>query len=503
MFSEEDIQQITERGLTVEAVRDQIDRFQTGYPFLKMIRPATIGDGIIKVTEPNNHIDDFHKQLDTIGMIRFIPASGAASRMFKSLFEFSMESGTTEMPPDVNAFIQGLEILALTPDLEQKIAESGRSLQALLELQKYREVIQDILRPEGLNYGNLPKALIKFHRYSGRNRTALEEHLVEGAMYNKDQQGVVRIHFTISPEHRQPFQDLLKSVQSIYEQKFGVQYSIDFSYQKPATDTIAVDLSNQPFRDGKGHLLFRPGGHGALLENLNDLDADLIFIKNIDNVSPDRLKEPTVTYKKVLAGILLQIRSRIFSYLNRLESNQEVSTEFLEEVDAFLMNELYIEYKKPSHVKSADHIRYMITKLNRPIRVCGMVRNEGEPGGGPFFAENADGTISLQVVESSQIDLSVDKNRRLMEQATHFNPVDLVCSVKDHHGKKFDLRRFRDENTGFISTKSSEGKDLKALEWPGLWNGAMSDWNTIFVEVPIETFNPVKTINDLLRPMHQ
>ena len=367
----------------------------------------------------------------------------------------------------------------------------------------HRKVVAALLNPEGLNFGQLPKGLLLFHLYADDTvRTPLEEHLVEGALYAQDEDKNVHVHFTVSPEHRELFMAKVASVVARYEAEFGVKYDITFSEQKASTDTIAADKDNNPFRDTDGSLVFRPGGHGALIENLNDLDADVVFIKNIDNVVPDRLKDDTVTYKKLLAGVLVSLQAQAFAYLRRLDEGSCTDEELQEMVD-FLQNKLCCQHPAIETLKGDILVTYLKKKLNRPMRVCGMVQNVGEPGGGPFLAYNADGTVSLQILESSQIDMDNPVKKAMFLEGTHFNPVDLVCAIKDYKGEKFDLPTFVDKSTGFISSKSTGGRSLKALELPGLWNGAMSDWNTIFVEVPLTTFNPVKTVNDLLRDQHQ
>ena len=359
-----------------------------------------------------------------------------------------------------------------------------------------------MLESAGLNYGALPKGLLKFHRYADGVRTPLEEHLVEGALYAAGETGEVNVHFTVSTEHRALFEKLVAAKAAEYEAKYGTTYHISFSEQKPSTDTVAADMENKPFRDKDGKLLFRPGGHGALIENLNDLDADIVFIKNIDNVVPDRLKADTVTYKKLLAGVLVTLQKQAFEYLELLDGGH-YSHEQLETIIRFVQQQLRCRRTDLKELEDADLVIYLRKKLNRPMRVCGMVKNVGEPGGGPFLAYNPDGTISLQILESSQIDMNDPEKKAMFEKGTHFNPVDLVCAVRDYKGNKFDLLKHVDKATGFISYKSKNGKDLKALELPGLWNGSMSDWNTVFVEVPLSTFNPVKTVNDLLREQHQ
>jgi len=347
---------------------------------------------------------------------------------------------------------------------------------------------------------------VKFHTYGGNTRTPMEEHMVEGAGYSRDNQDRVKIHFTVSPEHQNGFIDLLDQIRTEYEQQYGVQYEISFSQQKPATDAIAVDLNNEPFREMDGSLLFRPAGHGALLENLNDLDADLIFIKNIDNVLPDRLKKDTTDYKKALAGLLINLQEKIFYYQEKFDTYHyyALNSAFFAEAANFLENVLNVRPPENQYYLEKEELyHYLKTKYNRPVRVCGMVKNEGEPGGGPFWAVNNDGSVSLQIAESSQIDQGNEEQQTIAMGATHFNPVDLVCAVKNYKGEKYDLPKFRDPNAGFISVKSKDGKELKAQELPGLWNGAMADWTTIFVEVPVTTFTPVKTVNDLLRKEHQ
>jgi len=362
-----------------------------------------------------------------------------------------------------------------------------------------------ILTSKGLNYGNLPKALLKFHIYPDGNRAAIEEHLVEAALYTRDSSSMCRVHFTISEEHQKAIKDYVAQVTKGYERVYNVKYVITLSTQKSSTNTIAVDLENCPFRDQEGRLVFRPGGHGALLENLNSIDGDMIFLKNIDNVVPDRLKKPTIDYKKALAGILLKHQEKLFFYQKELNEKHPVALDsaFLAAAAGFLENTLNTKPESNHYYTEKEQLYfYLKEKYNRPLRVCGMVKNEGEPGGGPFWAKNNDGTVSLQVVESSQIDPNSVQQQNMAKHATHFNPVDLVCAVKNYKGEKFNLTEFTDPATGFISKKSKDGKELKAQELPGLWNGAMSNWNTLFVEVPIETFNPVKTVNDLLREQH-
>jgi hypothetical protein len=508
MFSQKDKIQIKERGSQLEGVQKQIENFKKGFPFLEVIEAATVGNGMIKLDDKGVEENDerFDKQVSSgIVPLKFVPASGAASRMFKALFEALGECEDDEDPEITLAknaaarqFLVNKEKFAFFSDLKKAIADMGAK-------EVCRNWIEFLLLEKGLNYGSLPKGLLKFHKYAHVERTPFEEHLVEGASYAKDKNNVTRLHFTVSPEHQQLFEELLAKVKNQYEKILGVTFEVSFSLQKPSTDTIAVDLDNEPFREPDGSLLFRPAGHGALIENLNDLEADLIFIKNIDNVVPDHLKQPTIAYKKALAGVLLKYQEKIFHYQKVLNEKHPVALEsaFLAEAANFLENTL--NTKPPEnqyYTEKEDLYHYLREKYNRPLRVCGMVKNEGEPGGGPFWAKNPDGTVSLQVVESSQIDPDSVQQQTIAKHATHFNPVDLVCGIKNYKGKKYNLTEFSDPSTGFISKKSKDGKDLKAQELPGLWNGAMSNWNTLFVEVPIETFNPVKTVNDLLREQH-
>jgi hypothetical protein len=415
-----------------------------------------------------------------------------------------MECFTDKTFNSIFYFFQHIQKFPFYDKLYNELWSVGYKMEELLENNDYLPIIDCFLNSDCLNYGFLPKGLIYFHKYGDISRTALEEHLVEGSQYARDIHGNVNIHLTVSPEHRAGFNELVERVKTFYENHYEVTLHITFSEQKPCTDTVAVDIQNEPFRDADGTLLFRPGGHGALIENLGDLDADIIFIKNIDNVAPDHLKPQTIRYKKALAGLLISYRNLIFDYLRRLTENTDITDDFIAEVLDFTTDELCVVPPANFETKSKEKtVEYLIDVLNRPTRVCGMVKNQGEPGGGPFWAENANGTVSLQVVESSQIDLKDARMKAIFDQATHFNPVDLVCSTKDYNGNKFNLHGYRDPETGFISVKSKDGKQLKALELPGLWNGAMSRWNTIFVEVPLATFSPVKTVNDLLRNEHQ
>jgi hypothetical protein len=498
-FSQQDHAQIDSQGISLDQINQQIQHFVDGFPYLNVIRAATVDDGIIRVSEDKltQYLHQFDQAAGERSLVKFVPASGAATRMFKSLF--AALDGKSDK--SVDEFFARLTDFAFYDELKAAMKADGKELDDAVANDR-TTVLRYLLATPGLDYGNLPKGLLEFHKYADGPRTPVEEHLVEGAAY-ANSNGVVRIHFTVSPEHRDRFEKLIADNKADYEAWLGVTFDVSFSEQKKATDTISVNMDNTPFRNANESLLFRPAGHGALIENLNDIDADIIFIKNIDNVVPDEIKEQTVTYKKVIGAVLLDAQQQIARLQSLLDAS-EVSDGYIAEADELLRRTLFTQpptaYDSWTKAQKRDYLR---GKLNRPVRVCGMVKNVGEPGGGPFWARNADGSISLQVVESAQIDLTDDEQKTIFDTATHFNPVDLVCGVKDSHGKKYNLPDFRDPLTGFITAKSKDGKDLKAQELPGLWNGAMADWNTIFVEVPLITFNPVKTVNDLLRQEHQ
>ena len=507
MLTHEDKELLAKKGISEEKIAEQLACFEKGFPFLKLSAAASVENGGImradeKESEQYLAAWDAYKAGDK-KIVKFVPASGAASRMFKNMFEFlgaEYDKPTTDFE---KKFFDHIHDFAFYNDLNAACLDNtGKNINALLSEHNYKAVVSNLLESAGLNYGALPKGLLKFHRYADGVRTPLEEHLVEGALYAAGKTGEVNVHFTVSTEHRALFEKLVAAKAAEYEAKYGTTYHISFSEQKPSTDTVAADMENKPFRDKDGKLLFRPGGHGALIENLNDLDADIVFIKNIDNVVPDRLKADTVTYKKLLAGVLVTLQKQAFEYLELLDGGH-YSHEQLETIIRFVQQQLRCRRTDLKELEDADLVIYLRKKLNRPMRVCGMVKNVGEPGGGPFLAYNPDGAISLQILESSQIDMNDPEKKAMFEKGTHFNPVDLVCAVRDYKGNKFDLLKHVDKATGFISYKSKNGKDLKALELPGLWNGSMSDWNTVFVEVPLSTFNPVKTVNDLLREQHQ
>ncbi len=513
MLNQQDLKQIEEKGITREQFLQQIEQFKRGFPALKLDRPAKVGDGIIKIDtdDASSLINFFDDQSKHYRMLKFVPASGAATRMFKDLFSWQdlLKAG---IEPDEllksneqaaiffkrmreNAFWQHLKVAMYKDDLDADF---------LLDSHNFLPILDYLLFDAGLDYAGLPKALIAFHTYDRHSRTAMEEHLVEGAFYIANENRKVHIHFTLSPEHISDFQQKLNEVQDRYEKLYSVTYEISWSVQKASTDTVAVDTQNLPFREKDGSLLFRPGGHGALIENLQDLkEYDLIFIKNIDNVAPDRIKPETVRYKKIIGALLIRLQQEIFTWLRKIDQGGGLNESEYSEAIEFATTKLNIDKNAFSGKSLLEGTEIIHKLLARPLRVCGMVKNEGEPGGGPFRVEDKNGFKSLQIVEMSQINMNDPQQSDLTKQATHFNPVDLVCSINDYNGKVYDLNRFIDPDTGFISIKSKNGKELKALERPGLWNGAMSNWITIFVEVPLITFNPVKTINDLVRPEHQ
>ena len=514
MFSKTDLKQFEKKGISAEKVTEQINSFRKGFPYIRLVRAAVPKDGIKPLNaELISYYINKYESAHNLDKIKFVPASGAASRMFKALFEFRSAYINSNYDPNllkndaykqVNIFFDNIKKFAFYSDLKNTLPEGDNKIDELIGQNKFCVILNALLNSEGLNYANLPKGILKFHNYENYGRTAIEEHMAEGALYARNDDNTVKIYFTVSPEHKSLFEDEAARAKDKYEQEFIVKFDISFSIQKPSTDTLAVKINNEPFRDNYGTLHFRPGGHGALIENLNDTDADIIFIKNIDNVVPDIRKNDTVKYKKVLAGILLDYQERIFNYMRLFNSSADIQKSELDEMTGFVKKELGLLPSRENIGSDLHGTRKFLLKiLNRPIRVCGMVKNEGEPGGGPFWVKNRDGNISLQIIERSQTDSHMYEQNVILNSSTHFNPVDIVCGIRDYKGKKFELHQFIDHNTGFISKKTKEGIPLKAMELPGLWNGAMSDWNTVFVEVPVSTFNPVKTVNDLLRPEHQ
>ncbi|HOD36986.1 MAG TPA: DUF4301 family protein [Syntrophales bacterium] len=502
-LSEEDLREILERGIGEGEVRRQIGIFERGVKPVLLERPATVGDGIIRVSaHEREELLALHERAAGDGrMLKFVPASGAASRMFKD-WHGCHRSGRFDTIGQETSFLRDLPKFAFYGDLKDAAARDGRALETMIRDGKCSDILEYILTPKGLHYAWLPKALLKFHSYPGRHRTAMEEHLVEAALYVQDRKKICRIHFTVSGEHETRFREEIERVRDHYEEQFGVRYEIAVSIQHPSTDTIAVDQENRPFRDREGKILFRPGGHGALLRNLNAIDGDVIFLKNIDNVVPDRLKAPTVLYKKILGGYLVKLQSEIHRHLGRLAAGHAADGG-LSDLVRFAREKLLLTVPGDfERLTPREREAFLFERLNRPLRVCGMVKNEGEPGGGPFWVRRDDGTADLQIIEEVQVDPESEAQRNIWLSSTHFNPVDLVCGVRDYRGRKFDLPSFVDWGAVSVSEKSHEGGVLKALELPGLWNGSMARWNTVFVEVPLETFNPVKTAEDLLRPSH-
>ena len=495
MFNHQDTKQIEERGSSLEVVKQQIDYFRSGFPWMKIVGPATPERGILVMDKKAaDEAVAYYEKAKVNGKSKFVPASGAASRMFKDMFSAlsKLEEGE-----DVPADAPGAKLAARIKDLAFYTPELFGTPE---DSAGYRKAtLRKLLKEDGLAYGSKPKGVLKFHRYPEEVRTAIAEHLVEAQEYMRNADGSCNLTITISPEHRSLFEEAIAEVKPVYEARYNVKYNITFTYQDKATDTLAVDMENKPFRKSDGTLLFRPAGHGALIHNLDKVNDELVSIKNIDNVAHEKLLPTTALYKKVLMGEALKLRDRIFGYLEALD--KEPSVQLCNEIENFLDKTLCVQM--PLARSEKERVEMLRAKLDRPIRVCGMVRNEGEPGGGPYIIAGADGCTSLQILESVQINPADEGARASMARATHFNPVDLVCCLCNYKGEKFDLLRYVDNQAGFISSKSFEGRELKALELPGLWNGSMSDWNTLFVEVPVETFNPVKVVLDLLRPAHQ
>lgn len=504
MFNDNDLKFIEQKGITTQMIETQLGNFEKGFPYLNIKSEATVGNGIVAIDDAQaskciKQWSEFKANGGTVE--KFVPASGAASRMFKNIFAIVNENKSVPETDFEKDFFGNITKFAFFPLLNKACVEMYKmSVAELIEANRCADVANALLDHKGLNYGALPKGLLKFHHATAGNvHTPVEEHLEEGAQYAADAQRNVNLHFTVSPEHRNEFKKVLDAKLPTMEMIWGVKYNVTMSEQKASTDTIAVTNDNTPYRDANDKLLFRPAGHGALIENLNEREAQVIFVKNIDNVVPARIRHTTLRYKKVIAGYLVGVQAQVARYLNMLDEGNAPLKEILE----FVENNLFTRNDATASMDQSQLATYLRGKLNRPLRVCGMVRNEGEPGGGPYLTYNADGSYSPQILEAAQIDNSNPDAVAMMKNGTHFNPVDLVCYIRDYKGNKFNLKDYVDYSTGLISEKSKDGVAIKALELPGLWNGSMSDWNTIFVEVPIETFNPVKTVNDLLRPQHQ
>ncbi len=508
MLSTKDLKQLADKGISELQFQSQIENFEKGFPYANLAGAATVGDGIVHFSpeEVQEYANYFDTNKTDLSMVKFVPASGAASRMFKDLIDLEQKYDASEKKIGFAGMIRCLDKvaqMALAKELNEVLLRDGMELKLLVDQKKYTDIARYILQPCGLNYQRKPKAMLAFHKYGEEVRTSFEEHLVEGAAYAQMTDKTVHLHFTISPEHRAMFEEKVANIVPIFEERYGVRYDIQFSEQMSKTDMVALDQDGNLVRNTDGSILLRPGGHGALIENLNQLDVDMIFIKNIDNVTTDALRPTTYLYKKALAGYLLMVQQTVFEALHQLES-LSVNESMLSNIEGYASKVLNIRFSMTYYSRSMrERVSYLARKLNRPIRVCGMVKNEGEPGGGPYWVRNERGHSSLQIIEASQIDFNNRFQVDMVKQASHFNPVDLICAVRNYKGNKFNLKNYIDKNTGFISKKKQNGIAMTIQELPGLWNGAMANWNTIFVEVPIETFTPVKTIEDLLRKEHQ
>lgn len=500
LFTAEDLRQIKKLGLAPGDLKKQLALFRQGPIFLRLCRPCSVGDGIL----PLNALDKkklhalFARESHRYRLMKFVPASGAASRMFAGWFD-ALENHARLSADDVESFFRNLEKYPFYPDL----LRDRRALRYIAS-KDIRALLERILSENEMGFGALPKALIPFHRYSAReSRSALEEHVTEAAFYLSDSQGVCHLHFTVSPEHQERIEEKIQEIARRYAKRCGLRFRISTSLQTPATNTLAVDEHNGPLRDAEGNMIFRPGGHGALLKNLQEIEADFIFIKNIDNVVPERILKKILPYKKILGGLAVRVRQQIVSYLNQLEQKNVTSAQ-LEEMTAYGLRMLNVVFPRGfSGWSSAKKREILFSMFNRPLRVCAVVSNEGEPGGAPFWVNEGDGRLTPQIVEGAQVDQSNRGQRSLWRRAEYFNPVDMVCCTKDYRGKKFHLKEFVNHDAYLITQKSEKGKRLKALEYPGLWNGSMAYWNTVFVEMPLVIFNPVKTVEDLLRPQHR
>ncbi len=503
-----DRRQLQERGISLQMIEQQLATFQRGIPFVKLKRPCRLNDGIrcLSSSDLAAVTRDFERAKAAGRATKFVPASGVGTRMFKTLAAFCLQRKSSQLATaaqqDLERFFSSLPKFAFYHDLKKALLRQGHQLDQLMRESNYHSIINALLYSPGLHYAELPKGLLAFHRYSTTTRTPIEEHLVEAADYAQDDKGYARIHFTVSPDHQQAIQHHIEQVRHRLP-LHTVTWLINCSVQKPSTDTIAVAMGNNPFHDAQGNLLFRPAGHGALLSNLHELQGDIVFINNIDNVVPDHLKETPSQYKKALGGLLVSLQDTVFSFLTQLESDT-ASSASLKQITEWSRRSLALtlpqEWRSRTNSQKAQ---WLFKWLNRPLRVCGMVPTMNNPGGGPFWIEQKEGTTSLQIVESSQIDPASPTQQNILTSATHFNPVDIVCGVRNYQGNPFNLHQFVDPQTGFIAKKSHEGRDLKALELPGLWNGSMAKWHSVFVEVPRHTFNPVKTVLDLLLPAHQ
>lgn len=512
-FSSADFVQIYNHGISFDKILKQLEIFKNGILKSNLISPATINNGILSLSEAEfeERANFFDLQKEKLKLKKFVPASGAASRMFKFLSaflnDFDIKKETInayinrKKDSDLSIFIVAMDKFPFFKSVDQKLKEVCPDFETLDRDYKNYYFVKILLDPAYFDFANKPKAVLPFHQYKTHIANPIEEHLNECVHYASSNQ-VSNLHFTVSEIHQNLFENEVEVLKEKVEADSGVEIAISYSYQNKSTDSICVDAKNIPIRDKNNNLVFRPGGHGALIENLKELDSDVIFIKNIDNVIQNHI-DTIALYKKALAGVLIKVQQKVFGYLNAIEQ-KEIKEENIEEMVAFLMQKLNIElssdFNKFTFENKVNKIKEL---LDRPIRVCGMVKNEGEPGGGPFWVRNDKGAVSLQIVETSQVDLANKKQTEILAEATHFNPVDLVCGIKNYKNEKFDLLQFVDQKAGFIVEKSVDGKIVKSYELPGLWNGAMANWLTIFVAVPLISFNPVKTVNDLLKAAHQ
>jgi hypothetical protein len=510
----DDLKQINLKGIRPDRLDEQLKIFREGMLYVQLIKPCVIDNGIIKIGEKkyNEYLAHYASAASSGRLMKFVPASGAATRMFKELASAlttisPFNRGSLEKAAHVNAdaqfslnFFKSLNKFPFYDEIKGAMRDASFRIDDLLSKGDYKPIIEYLLFPKGLDYLSLPKGLIKFHSYPDGSRTPFHEQIQEAVNYTSDANKKVKIHFTVSEEY---LEVIRKHVTSIIKDKYG-DYKIlhDYSVQGKSTDTLAVDANNKPFRDSSGKLVFRPGGHGSLIGNLNKLNADIVFIKNIDNVTLDWFKSSTVQYKKLLSGLLICLQKKMFEYLEKLNKNNYNRYE-LNEIVEFVESELYLKLPKEYPAFGDEKLaQILFDMMNRPIRVCGMVKNEGEPGGGPYWVKDNTGNISRQIVEAAQINLLDPQQEKIFRSSTHFNPVDIVCGVRNFKNEKFDLLKYVDHKTGFITIKSCEGRELKAYEHPGLWNGAMAGWISLFVDVPISTFSPVKSVNDLLRREH-
>ncbi|WP_321403160.1 DUF4301 family protein [Maridesulfovibrio sp.] len=494
---------IIDDGISASALAEQIERFKTGFPATSLERACTLNDGIysIQSDEKDELLGHFEEAADGGRFTKFVPASGAATRMFKHLLARLNGEELSEKDTDmVQTFMDLLPIMPFYGDLQDVMNKAGVSIDEAYASNDYNLILKYLLTEQGLNYASKPKGLIPFHSYENGYRTPFEEHVAEAAAHIKDRMGRARLHFTVSPAHEQEIREHIEEAVAKYPE---CRFEVTFSKQSRKTDTVAVDMDNEVFRTDDGKILFRPAGHGALLDNLHKLRGDLVYLKNIDNVMPDRLKGATIEYKKLLGGLLVRIQAQIFECLNMLE-NHHCSEFEVAAVAIFAVSHLSMQMPANfAQMSLEDKVDMLRVRLSKPVRVCGMVKNEGEPGGGPFWVNGPDGFVTPQIVEKSQVDMDDSVQAGIVRKATHFNPVDLVCGMRNHRGEWYALKNFTDPETGFISSKSKDGRKLKAMELPGLWNGSMADWITIFVEVPLSTFSPVKTVNDLLKEDHR